>query len=414
MRGGDGLPWLPVNARAGRFPLFDSLRAIAALAVLGTHAGVYAASPGLLPYTARLEAGVAVFFVISGFLLYRPFVRARLLGERPPRPLAYAWRRALRIVPNYWVALTVTTIVLGTAGVFTLSDGPLYYGFAQTWRQSTLGGGLTQAWTLCVEVTFYAFLPLLAWAMRRTPGAGFEGRMRSELAMLAALFAGSLAYKVLLLAGGDPDEIVVSPALVSLPSFLDQFALGMALAVLTVWLERRERLPRPVALVERFPALPWIVAAVAFWAAATQIGLTGRFEPFTPREYVLRHVLYCVIAFGIVLPAAVGDGSRGLVRKLLANRALLFLGLISYSIYLYSGPVLDLVQRREFITQGLSAYVLLVAVGTLVTAVVSAVSYYAVERPFLSLKRLVPPEGIPRDEAIAEPAPAAPAGVREG
>jgi peptidoglycan/LPS O-acetylase OafA/YrhL len=403
-----------VNARAGRFPLFDSLRAIAALAVLGTHAAVYAASPGLMPYAARLEVGVAIFFVISGFLLYRPFVRARLLAERSPRPLAYAWRRALRIAPNYWVALTVTTIVLGTAGVFTWHDGPLFYGFAQTWREATIGGGLAQAWTLCIEVTFYVFLPLWAWAMRRTPGSGFDGRMRAELTALAVLFAGSLAYKVLLLAGGNQDQIRITPALDSLPGFLDQFAIGMALAVLTVWLERRDSLPRPLALVERFPVLPWIVAAIAFWAASTQIGLTGRvLEDFTPREYVLRHLLYALIALGMVLPAVVGDSTRGIVRRVLANPALLFLGLISYSIYLYGPAVLDQLERWHFDSPG-PAYMGLLAVGALLTIAVSAASYYLVERPALSLKRLVPPDGIPRGEAIAEPAPATPAGVREG
>jgi peptidoglycan/LPS O-acetylase OafA/YrhL len=403
-----------VNARAGRFPLFDSLRAIAALAVLGTHAAVYAASPGLMPYAARLEVGVAIFFVISGFLLYRPFVRARLLAERPPRLRAYAWRRALRIVPNYWVALTVTTIVLGTAGVFTLSDGPLYYGFAQTWTEPTIGGGLSQAWTLCIEVTFYAFLPIWAWAMRRAPGASFERRMRGELLALALVFAGSIAYKILLLAGGNQHQIRITPALDSLPGFLDQFAIGMGLAVLTVWLERRERLPRPLAVIERFPILPWLVAGVAFWAASTQIGLTGRvLEDFTPREYVLRHLLYALIALGMVLPAVVGDSRRGIVRRVLANPALLFLGLISYSIYLYGPAVLDQLQRWHFHSPG-PAYAGLLLVGGVITIAVSAVSYYLVERPALSLKRLVPPDGIPRGEAIAEPAPATVAGAREG
>ncbi len=406
-----------MNARAGRFPLFDSLRAIAALAVLGTHAGVYAASPGLTPYAARLEAGVAIFFVISGFLLYRPFVRARLTDERGPRTLAYAWRRALRIVPNYWVALTVTTIVLGTAGVFTWEHGPLFYGFAQTWREETIGGGLSQAWTLCIEVSFYVFLPLWAFAMRRAPGKDFDGRMRTELVALALIFAGSIVYKIVLLAGGNQEQIRITPALDSLPGFLDQFAIGMALAVLTVWLERRDSpLPRPLALVERFPVLPWLAAAAAFWVASKQIGLTGRvLEDFTPREYLLRHLLYALIALGMVLPAVVGDQGRGIVRRVLAIPALLWLGLISYSIYLYGPAVLEQLQRWDFTSPaGIPQYAGLLAVGGLLTVAVSAVSYYVVERPALSLKRLVPPDGIPRGEAIAEPAPATVAGVREG
>ena len=78
-----------MNVRATRFPLFDSLRAIAALAVFGTHAYFALrnnAPSDLRPYAARLDVGVYIFFVISGFLLYRPFVRARLRGGARRRP----------------------------------------------------------------------------------------------------------------------------------------------------------------------------------------------------------------------------------------------------------------------------------------------------------------------------------------
>src|ERR1041385_2928445 len=106
-----------MNVRAGRFPLCDSLRAIAALAVLTTHAAFFSGAviggqAALRPYLARLDVGVTIFFLISGFLLYRPFARAHLREGHAPRTLAYGWRRVLRIVPAYWLALTITTIWL--------------------------------------------------------------------------------------------------------------------------------------------------------------------------------------------------------------------------------------------------------------------------------------------------------------
>src|SRR5687767_2058855 len=87
-----------------RFPLFDGLRAIAALSILLFHAGnhAYQADPQVdwLGYVvARLNVGVPIFFVISGFLLYRPFAAARMQGSRMPRIRDYARRRVLRIVP---------------------------------------------------------------------------------------------------------------------------------------------------------------------------------------------------------------------------------------------------------------------------------------------------------------------------
>src|SRR3954470_1351783 len=113
---------LPVNVRAERFPLMDSLRAVAALSVLAFHAaffaGMYTSDSPLRPYLAQPLAGVTVFFVISGFLLYRPFVRARAADDPAPRASAYAWRRFLRIVPAYWLALTVIAVWLSLDTVF--------------------------------------------------------------------------------------------------------------------------------------------------------------------------------------------------------------------------------------------------------------------------------------------------------
>ncbi len=165
-----------MNERATRFPLFDSLRAIAAIAVLATHAAVFAGletSGGTTTgqYAARLDVGVAVFFVISGCLLYRPFVRSRVNAMPAPATGPYAWRRFLRIVPAYWLALTVVAVFFGTSGsVFSWPEVVRYYGVGQAYGQDTLGGGLTQAWSLTVEVAFYVFLPLWAWLMRRVLG----------------------------------------------------------------------------------------------------------------------------------------------------------------------------------------------------------------------------------------------------
>src|SRR5689334_6379871 len=112
------------------FPAFDGLRAIAALAVAMTHAafasGFNIRNNGLGPFLARLDIGVAIFFVISGFLLYRPFVLARLRTVPSPEPVAYFQRRFLRIFPGFWFVLTVVLLV------------PAFHG--QDWRTPSFGG----------------------------------------------------------------------------------------------------------------------------------------------------------------------------------------------------------------------------------------------------------------------------------
>src|SRR5436190_8283666 len=210
-----------VNERAMRYPLMYSLRAIAALAVLATHAAVFAGletSGGttLGQYAARLDAGVAVFFVISGCLLYRPFARARLTGITAPATGPYAWRRFLRIVPAYWVALTLITLLFGTSGdVFGWPGIAQYYGVGQAYSNASFGGGLTQAWSLTVEVAFYAFLPLWAAGMRVVLG---RRGIRVEMTALAALFAVGVIYKVAMLSSGDANQVAITPRLVALPA----------------------------------------------------------------------------------------------------------------------------------------------------------------------------------------------------
>ena len=109
-----------------RFGGLDALRGMAAIAVVVTHCAAYTNN---LPTTTDHSAielvylrvgqlGVCMFFALSGFLLYRPFLAAQIEGGRPQPFGAYARRRVLRVVPAYWFALTVLSIVPGLAGMF--------------------------------------------------------------------------------------------------------------------------------------------------------------------------------------------------------------------------------------------------------------------------------------------------------
>jgi peptidoglycan/LPS O-acetylase OafA/YrhL len=389
-----------MNARATRFPLFDSLRAIAALCIFGTHAYAVMAGDATGPFreaARHLDVGVYVFFAISGFLLYRPFVRPRLRDEPAPRVRAYGWRRILRIGPAYWVALTVIAIWLPLGAVNDLDKAPWFYLFGQSYRWETAIGGLSQAWSLCVEAGFYVFLPLWALALRSLPFRDARTRLRAELGGLALLAVAGFGFTKLALANGAVDERFRFPLHLQLPCYLQVFAVGMCIAVLSVWYEERE-LPRWLRPIDRFPGLSWAVAVAAFWIA-TRLSHDGHEGRVNDAHYLERTALYALVGAGIVLPAVFGDQARGLVRRVLANRALLAVGLVSYSLFLYHVAVLVQVQRWD-----LPAGTAIALAGSLAIA---ALSYYAVERPALRLKRLVKARPDPR-EAIAEPAPVSP------
>lgn len=407
-----------MNARARRFPLMDSVRAVAALSVLFFHAvGIYGGAlshPGRA-LVARMEVGVVVFLVVSGFLLYRPFVVADLSGEPGPSAGAYAWRRILRIVPAYWACLLIAALVVPYHGVLTPGGIPTYFGFGQIYRSATIAQGDPPAWTLGLEASFYAFLPLWAAAVRLLPARGRAQRIRVQAAAVIGLWLFSVAYKALLFATGAVATIPGGPlpALVTLPGYLDEFALGMGLAVISV-AGPPGRLGRRVAgRVERTPAVAWLFSLAAFLLVSLGIGMTGDpAQHYTPAQYLVRNVLYGAVAVGLVAPAVFGEPGRGLVRRVLGARWLMWIGLISYGVYLWHAPVLALLYSWHYGRSGhvLVRYAEWAIIPLLGSLALGAASYYLVERPALSLKRWVPDRRRPVSEAVVEPAPLAPPG----
>lgn len=378
-----------------RFAQVDSLRALAALSVFVFHVGANA-FPGraIGSFSARLNLGVMVFFVISGFLLYRPFVAAQLEPGRSALSTGrYAWHRFLRIVPAYFVALTVIAVWLHLPGVFG-SNAIVYYGFGQVYTPLTQLGGLSQGWTLSIEVTFYIFLPLWAWMLSRMPAADARQRVSVELGALMALALSSLAYKLLLLRSWGLSSGLHFALANALPRYLDVFAIGMALAVANVWFQTRP-LPRPVAFIDAHPGIPWAVAAVALWVLAKKLGLApSSFAVISDPKQITVQYLDVVVALGLVLPA-VGKSQRGIVRKVLSNRILIWIGVVSYGFYLWHLAVLIQLRRwgipddviRSTGVDGMVVWTVL-SIGPALA--LAALSWYLIEKPALEFKNITP------------------------
>jgi peptidoglycan/LPS O-acetylase OafA/YrhL len=135
-------------------------------------------------------------------------------------------------------------------------------------------------------------------------------------------------------------------------------------------------------VIDRAPWLPWLVAAVAYFAIAH----LGTWIPDSPAgQYVAAHGLQGLFAFALLLPAVFGDPSRGWVRRLLANRVLLWVGLVSYGLYLWHAAIIsklsDIGARDSLGSFGFIA----AALG--LSLLVAAASFYLIERPALRLGR---------------------------
>ncbi|MBF6557975.1 MAG: acyltransferase [Acidimicrobiales bacterium] len=426
----------PVVRKPHHFACFDGLRAIAAVSVLLLHTAWvsgFTLRSSLGTYTSRLEIGVSVFFLISGFLLYRPFAVSHL-SERPSPNTRKFWeRRLLRIVPAYWLALSVLTYVFG---IITVGPGwqgfLIHYFFLQIYFPTAVFTGITQAWSLCTEVSFYLFLPLYAALV------GLRRRRKKtqliwELGGLFVLTAISYGFRwwalnqpLITVKHGkfvaicDPNcgtRAAWASLMPSwLPSYLDLFALGMLLAVASAWFTERESEPAWL----RNPFMPWIswaCAAASFWAVSHIVNDRSILYFITPVANLERQALYGAFAFFLLLPAVFGPQDRTLVRRLLRSWPMASLGVISYGIYLWHMDLISQFMKwMNWKPQMVPYWILASAVLGLSVAFASA-SYFGLERPLLQLKdrigwwdrRSAPP--VPAPMILASQAGALPNGV---
>jgi peptidoglycan/LPS O-acetylase OafA/YrhL len=293
--------------------------------------------------------GVAIFFVVSGLVIYRPFVEARSSGVTPDLR-AYAVRRMIRIVPAYWVALAVFAVVLPAEVGYPISSGHLgmFAAFGQIYSPGYYYSGLGPAWSLDVEVCFYAAAPVVAFASHWLIERG--GRRHLEDLLLLCLGLASIAVRRF-----SPDGIVGGTIL----GYSGWFTIGMALAVASV--DRRPLLRN----LRARPAALWAIAAAGYML------LSGQFAFVRPTQGTLLD--YCglgLLATLVVLGAVIDDGDR-------ATRIGKWLGDRSYGIYLWHYPILYWLTGQD-----LSVWRYL-AIGILTTLLAAHLSFVFVERPLM-------------------------------
>jgi peptidoglycan/LPS O-acetylase OafA/YrhL len=377
----------------------EGLRALAAISIAAYHVWSEGA-PGRQPVEVgrvfdfalpNLQFGVSLFFLLSGFLLWRPFAHAVIVGRPLPSITRYFKRRALRILPAYWAVLLVLALVLGSEingderplGAFRepgvlLRDALL----VQNYSPRTVTSGITPAWSLCVEAVFYILVPLLF------AGLGRNGlRSRSLARRVAWLLAPALLLLIVGASGRIAAHLVPPGSGSSDPGWdhdwhtviarsfwcqADLFSFGIAVAVLDAVL--RERRIRLTKVVRRATALAGaVVAGLCLWRVGDQ--------------QLAQSYWNVPMALGLgllIAPLLLGAGVRdGRVVRVLESRLVVSAGLASYSVFLLNEPVILFLLHNNLTRPGVAGLFWNAAAVAIVCGALAALSYRFVERPAL-------------------------------
>jgi peptidoglycan/LPS O-acetylase OafA/YrhL len=393
-------------------PALDGLRALAILLVIcchmviwdlplqGNHAG-WVRTLGAFGF-----AGVFLFFVLSGFLLFLPYARALIGDAQWPSARRFYERRALRILPVYLVVLFLLLyfyVYIGRTPVTpqAVALTPLLL-FNMLPASTTLVNRMNPPfWTLAVEWQFYLLLPWIALGLAKLVGRR-SGRARAvRLAWgLAFLVASGLLLRCLAAIAHYSTGLDNPAAIPGLPGFLlsifygargrglDVFALGMGLSLFYVWGIEQGHLSMSRQYRVSVGALGLFAGAIiasVWWT--TQVDRI----PDVTTVYLPHGQVWAVfgewslgVCFGLLLLAVLCGTSW--LTSFFSLQPLRYIGIISYSLYAWHWPLMQIWFKVVVPPTPENSGWSPVVIGGIVLLVGSA-SYYCVERPFLRWRR---------------------------
>lgn len=364
-------PSLPRAAEPRRLDFLDALRGLAAVYVIAYHL-IYIPSPNLaVPAWARLWAenggtGVTLFFVISAFSLF--YTTPARFKQRMPW-LSYAMHRLFRIAPLFylWIVLTIVRDHLVFHATHPWWEIAASAGFVFNFIPSHQEGFVWASWTIGVEMLFYVVFPFIYVRVKNVTGA---------IALAVGLMLAWILIQVII------DYLKISPTASAsmhqwfFPRFLPEFSMGAVAYFLL-----RDHVPRLKQNAQVASALGLLLVLAATYIYVAIMQNTGQLG--LPDNRYAKAVCCLLLVAGLSLRTL----------KILVNKATVFLGKISYSIYLAQPTailLLEPVYRKIYADSsgGMGVSVAFVSCFLITLAVVipfATLSYYLVEKPGIKL-----------------------------
>lgn len=359
------------------FPALDGLRCIAAIGVALSHAGTaFEPSKTLLSYGgAIIRPGLFLFFFISGFLVYRSFARSNVLaaarrqgwdldptltqssGAQKTSGWLYLLKRFVRIMPLYWVVLTIWIVLnpdVRPSGAMEYIQVYLLLWFPDPSVLIDKGLGLP-TWSLAIELPFYLFVPLYAAALRWV-GA----KVLPKVSPFVIEAGGIAAFTFLILLA----TVLLNP----LASGLLTLIVGLSFGVLSVREDLEGRGARWVDAIARHWAVCLAVVGV-LWLVDAQVALAEE-KPFESSAGLTHLVLWTIMTTLMFVPAAFGPLQDAYVRAL-SSHPMVLLAPLTYGFYLWHPVVVY--YAAELVGNHLWTIVYLTLIGGMILAFLTRV-----------------------------------------
>ena len=346
------------------FPYLDGLRALAAMIVVVSHFGIQGwANIGGISLIYAGKSGVYLFFLLSAYLLTRVILFKGKSFWSWQQLSKFFFRRSLRIFPLFSIFLLfcVATTKLSSIVMENPRGFPYSLHWADFWRHLFLQDGIGVLWSVPVEFKFYFLLPFLALGLRYTT-------LRSPALTigLVAIFCSIVEIYLLSQEGRGGG--------VYLRAYIQIFVIGSAFAAIDVGyfsanFENNSKARRVST------GIFWISAvALVLMIPSVQEVIFGDVIVYFNRQYLIQGLAWLGILVGLRF------GSPQL-RAPFEWRWSRYLGLISFSLYLWHTLVVDVLMTIEYSGSGYIGWILPMALSI----TISHLSFQMIERPFLSI-----------------------------
>lgn len=379
----DIAPETPLGERAAQVDTLTGLRGFAALMVVIVHSSGRSDFPGF----GVQGYGPVSLFVLSGFLLFRPWSRWSLDSGRRPILRVFARRRLARIFPAYLVVLLAVAVMLPESQPRGLDGWLRALTLTNTLASDGLRPGLEQTWSLGTELSWYLLVPVFGLVVglvaRRMAGSrGFW----AGVVLMGVSLPISAAWRWWVHVEDLGREFTYS---FWVPGFLVCFAGGALVAHL---LEGERAGQVRLGRLRAWARDPWLLTAFA--VAVTLIGASSLGGPtlYVPSTFTERQVRFAcatLLALILLVAATLGDRESPVVR-LLATRWMVATGRWSYGIYLWHLPVIVLLENDFTHRTGTAGLALWLGCILAVSVPLGAATYAWVEAPAISWSKRLP------------------------